>query len=156
MEKRNQYDYLKEKLKQNKYKLTEQRQAILDSIVYNERKHLNCEEIFQSVKFKYPTIGLSTVYRTVHLLEGMGLLNRIDLDDGYTRYELNSREKSSHYHLICLKCKKISEVKEELMLLLEGLLYEKIRFAVKNRAVTFYGHCRQCLEEEGKNILRVT
>lgn len=153
----NQYAYLIEKIKQSGYKLTAQRRAVLDMVIYRgEKKHLSCEEIFQSVKCKYPKIGLSTVYRTIHLFEGLGLLNRIDLDDGCTRYELNNQEESSHCHLICLKCKEVSEVKEDLMFLLESLLYKRIHFAVKNRTVTFYGYCERCLKKQNEKLPLVT
>lgn len=89
----------------------------------------------------------ATVYRTIHLLEGIGLLNRIAFDDGCIRYELNNQEENKHCHLICLSCRNVSEVKEDLMFLLESLLYKKARFAIENRTITFYGYCEQCLEE---------
>ena len=100
-------------------------------------------------------MGLATVYRTIHILEGIGLLNRIDFDDKCTRYEFNIQKENSHCHLICLKCRKISEVKEDLMFLLESLLYKKIHFAVRNRAVTFYGYSGQCLEGKAEEALRI-
>lgn len=143
-EEKKQSTFLKEKLLQSGYRLTSQRQAVLDSVICNEGKHLSCEDVFQHVKGTYPRMSLSTVYRTIHLLADISLLSKIDFDDKCTRYELNIRQENSHCHLICLKCKKVSEVKEDLMHLLESLLYNKIRFTVKNRAVAFYGLCEQC------------
>lgn len=68
------------------YKLTEQRQAVLDAIVKNKGSHLSSEEIFKLVKKTHPEIGLATIYRTLPLLEEMGLISKIHLDDDYIGY----------------------------------------------------------------------
>ena len=51
-------------------------------------------------------IGLATVYRTIQLLLELGLIDRINLDDGYVRYEIGDSDaddtKHHHHHLICL------------------------------------------------------
>lgn len=61
------FDDLKIKLKENGYKLTTQRRVILDVILENQGKHLSPEEIYDSVRDKYPEIGLATIYRTLQL-----------------------------------------------------------------------------------------
>ena len=79
---------LKESLKQKGYKLTPQRRSIVDTIVDSEGKHLTAEEIYDEVKKKCPEIGLATVYRTILLLEEIGIVSKIHLNDGCSRYEL--------------------------------------------------------------------
>ena len=79
---------LKEDLKNKGYKLTPQRRSIVDTIIENEGSHLTVEEIYDKVKIQCPEIGLATVYRTVMLLEEMGIVYKLDLDDGCSRYEL--------------------------------------------------------------------
>ncbi|MGL4772676.1 MAG: Fur family transcriptional regulator, partial [Clostridium sp.] len=73
------FDKLKEELKTRGCKLTPQRRAIVDTIIDNEGKHLTTEEIYDEVKTSCPEIGLATVYRTVTLLEEMGIVCRLDL-----------------------------------------------------------------------------
>ena len=46
-------DEIKEIFKEEGYKLTTQRRAILDAIVENHEKHLSSEEIYDIVKKKY-------------------------------------------------------------------------------------------------------
>ncbi|KUK08004.1 MAG: Fe2+/Zn2+ uptake regulation protein, partial [Caldanaerobacter subterraneus] len=70
----NEFDKLKEKLKEKGFKLTTQRRVILDVIMENKDKHLSSEEIYDLVKRKYPEIGLATVYRTLQLFEELGLV----------------------------------------------------------------------------------
>ena len=64
---------MKERFKEEGYKLTTQRRAILDAIIENHEKHLNPEEIYDIVKIKYPEIGIATVYRTLQLLEKLNI-----------------------------------------------------------------------------------
>ncbi|MEE0728856.1 MAG: transcriptional repressor, partial [Clostridium saudiense] len=75
-------ELLKENLKQKGYKLTPQRRAIVDIIIEKEGEHLTAEEIYDEVKKVCPDIGLATVYRTVSLLEVIGVIFKLDLNDG--------------------------------------------------------------------------
>ena len=84
------------------YKLTPQRRSIVDTIIKNEGSHLTTEELYDLVKVECPEIGLATVYRTVQLLEEMGVVCKLDLSDGCSRYELvHEEETHHHHHLIC-------------------------------------------------------
>src|SRR5690606_19103353 len=99
---------VKEILKEEGYKLTTQRKAILDAILENHEKHLNPEEIYNIVKLKCPDIGIATVYRTLQLFEKLNIVCRVNFDDGYNRYELiYDTEQHQHHHLICLNCGKV-------------------------------------------------
>ena len=109
-------DLLKERLKSEGYKLTPQRRAILDTIIENQGKHLNTEEIYNLVKKKCPEIGLATVYRTLQLLDEISMISKLNIDDGCIRYELNTSENDhQHHHLICEVCNDIIEVELDLL-----------------------------------------
>ncbi len=56
-------------------------------------------------------ISLSTVYRTVKLLETEGILERLDFRDGRSRYEQAARE--HHDHLINLETGDVIEFRSE-------------------------------------------
>lgn len=136
---------LKSNLKEKGYKLTHQRRAILDIIIENEGKHLTAEEIYELVKIECPEIGLATVYRTVQLLEKLSVICRLNLDDGCNRYELiHEYEDHHHHHLICTKCGKVIEVREDLLGKIEETIEEEYKFRVKNHSVKFYGVCIDC------------
>lgn len=135
----------KEKLREKGYRLTAQRQAILDVITKNEGEHLSPEEIYELVKNSYPEIGLATVYRTLILLETMDMVYKLDFDDGCYRYELNrNKEDHRHHHLICLKCGCVEEVEEDLLEALENQIMKNKGFMVKDHRVEFYGYCVDC------------
>lgn len=138
----------KEQLKERGYKMTTQRQAVLDVILAHEGEHLSTEEIYENVKKTHPEIGLATVYRTLILLDNMEVVYKLDLDDGCSRYELNKhKEDHRHHHLICMKCGSVAEVEGDLLETLEEQILEKNKFIVKDHRVKFYGYCSVCSEE---------
>lgn len=143
-----QIDNLKNNLKEKGYKLTPQRRAILDIIIENEGKHLTTEELYDLVKDDCPEIGLATVYRTMQLLEELGIVCKLDLDDGCNRYELvHQEENHQHHHLICMSCGKVIEVKADLLDSLEQEIQSKYNFQIKNHSVRFFGICSDCLKK---------
>jgi len=144
----NQQVSFKERLKEKGYKMTAQRQAVLDVITRLEGEHLSTEEIFELVKKDHPDIGLATVYRTLFLLDRMELVSKLDLDDGCNRYELNKHEEDHrHHHLICTRCGSVEEVREDLLEMLEEQILRKNHFKVNDHRVKFYGYCKNCSED---------
>lgn len=138
-------------LKEKGYKLTNQRMHVFGVLLENEGRHLNSQEIYEHVRRKYPEIGVATVYRTLALLEEMGLIYGVDFEDGFQRYEIaKADEEHRHHHLICLECGSIREVQEDLLGELEERIYQQNKFKVKNHRVKFYGYCEQCLEKMAK------
>jgi Fur family transcriptional regulator, ferric uptake regulator len=138
-------DALKEDLKKKGYKLTPQRRSIVDTIIDNEGQHLTAEEIYDKVKKSCPEIGLATVYRTILLLEELGVISRLELNDGCSRYEiLHSNETHRHHHLICNICHKVLEVQDDLLEELEVDIQKRYRFKILDHSVKFYGICDEC------------
>ena len=143
------YDVLKEELKKKGYKLTPQWRAIVDTIVDSEGKHLTAEEIYDEVKKKCPEIGLATVYRTILLLEEIGIVSRLHLNDGCSRYELvHSDERHRHHHLICNDCNSVIEVEDDLLDELEESIEKNYGFKIMDHSVKFYGICKECQEKQ--------
>lgn len=141
-------DKLKIQLKGQGYKLTPQRRAVLGVIMENEGKHLSSEEIYDIVKGNCPDIGLATVYRTLNLLEKMGVICKMNFDDGCNRYELvHDEEDHQHHHLICRGCGKVEEVEDDLLEVLEQKIEKKYNFEIKDHSVKFYGYCSECRDK---------
>lgn len=139
---------LKEDLKQKGYKLTPQRRAIVDTIIAGKGSHLTAEEIYDEVKKLCPEIGLATVYRTIILLEEIGLIYKLDLNDGCSRYELaNKDEVHRHHHLVCNKCGSVIEVQDDLLENLETEIEKKYNFKIKDHSVKFFGLCSECRKD---------
>jgi Fur family ferric uptake transcriptional regulator len=136
---------LRELLKSSGYKFTGQRGAVLEVLLRYSGKHLSTEEIFNYVRSSNPEIGIATVYRTLTLLEKIGVVIKLDLDDGFSRYELTRQDEDHrHHHLICSKCGSVSEVEDDLLDSLEEQILMKNGFLVTDHRVKFYGLCSKC------------
>jgi Fur family ferric uptake transcriptional regulator len=145
-------EQFKNLLKQNGLKVTTQRVEILEVLSSRPGKHLTVEEIYDYVKEKYPEIGLATVYRTIQLLSELNLIDKLNLDDGYVRYEINENACGKakqvtghhHHHLICLDCGSIYAVQDDLLEALEERIKESMGFEVVDHEVKLFGHCSKC------------
>ena len=144
---------LRGRLSEKHYKLTPQRKEILQIFIdCEDGEHLSAEEVYALLKEKNFDFGLATVYRSVELLQKLGILNKIDFGDGRTRYELSAAnpELHQHHHLICLHCKKIIEFEEDLLDSLEHFIEKKSGFQIVNHEVKFFGYCSECKDKVKK------
>lgn len=143
----NQEDF-KELLKKNGLKVTTQRIAILEALQNRPDKHLTAEEIYDCVKEKYPDIGLATVYRTIQMLSELNLIDKLNLDDGYVRYEIgkwnNQQQVHHHHHLICLSCGSVLTFEDDMLEILEDRIHNSMEFQVVDHEVKLYGYCKNC------------
>ena len=139
---------LREILSKNHYKVTPQRKEIVRIFCENAnpQHHLSAEEIYDILLGKGFDFGLATVYRSVELLNTLGILSRIDFGDGRARYELagENPKKHNHHHLLCLNCKKVIEFEEDLLDDLEKIIEKKSDFKIENHEVKFFGYCSEC------------
>lgn len=145
------HEKFKELLKSNGLKVTTQRVAILDVLQSRPDKHLTAEEIYEHVKEQYPEIGLATVYRTIQVLSDLHLIDKLNLDDGYTRYEIGSgheaKEAHHHHHLICLGCGAVMSFQDDMLETLEQRIEESMGFHTVDHEVKLYGYCNKCQSE---------
>ena len=136
------------------YRMTRPRQSILD-VLGKTAEHLSAEDIYLSVYKFYPNIGLTTVYRNLELLVGMGLVVKFEFGHGKAKYELADQYsgKGHHHHLVCKKCSKIIDysdfMKDEVQFLkrTEKGLSEKYDFQISDHLIQFYGYCDKCREK---------
>jgi len=137
--------------------VTHQRLAVYEALV-SSSSHPGAEEIYQSVKVKYPTISRGTVYRTLETLCGIGLVADVNRVRGTARFEAAIQP---HHHLICLGCRKILDVHDQsLDRLGEGAARRAVTtptaeefsgFTVTGYQVQLVGYCRQCRPPEDRH-----
>ncbi len=133
------------------FRLTNPREIII-GLLRNTDKHLSAEEIYLKAVQVNPSIGLTTVYRTLDLFSQIGVVQKFDFGDGRARYELtnNPLKKDHHHHLVCVKCKTIIDysdfIQEELELMnrTEKELSQKYQFTIMHHTIHFYGICHKC------------
>tara|TARA_B100000614_G_scaffold262807_1_gene298713 strand:- start:9172 stop:9600 length:429 start_codon:yes stop_codon:yes gene_type:complete len=114
MRKKDEYRKKFEKaLHKESLKLTSQRSAIFDEVIYGD-KHRECEEICASLKDKDYNVSRATVYRTLDILIKYDFIRKMDIGDGSLRYETKIGH-PHHDHMICVETGEITEfVSEEI------------------------------------------
>jgi len=133
------------------FRLTTAREAILN-ILTNTDKHLSAEDIYITIHANNPAIGLTTIYRTLELLEQTGIIYKFEFGHGRAKYELSEENsnKKHHHHLICKKCRKIvdysefAETEREYIEKAEAGLGKKYGFDIDDHLIHFYGTCPEC------------
>ncbi|MBN3039433.1 MAG: transcriptional repressor [Candidatus Omnitrophica bacterium] len=133
------------------FRITVPRQAILE-VLSKTQKHLSAEDVYMAVHRICPTVGLTTVYRTLELLVDMGLVFKFDFGDGRARYELALGPKGErhHHHLVCTNCGRVIDYTEfiddeiELLQQTEKGLSKKYNFDITHHLIQFYGLCDKC------------
>ncbi|MDK2808985.1 MAG: Fur family transcriptional regulator, ferric uptake regulator [Clostridiales bacterium] len=142
-------------LKERGLKVTSQRIAVLQIFYEHKGAHLSVEEIYEMVKKESPEIGLATVYRTVQLLSELEIIDKVNLDEGYVRYEigmLGGEKSHHHHHLICLRCGGVFAFEEDGMDSLEEHIYHTQGFLVIDHEVKLFGYCLQCQKKKDETV----
>ncbi|AGB40479.1 Fe2+/Zn2+ uptake regulation protein [Halobacteroides halobius DSM 5150] len=135
---------LKTILAANNYQLTFQRKLILQLFLNTKEKHLSAEDIYNSIKDEHPSIGLSTIYRTLDTFLNSGIIKELDFDTKCRCYELKDEGVSHHYHLICIKCNKIVETNGKMIDRMKLCVKNKYNFKVLDHKIKIHGYCEEC------------
>jgi Fur family peroxide stress response transcriptional regulator len=120
--------------------VTHQRQVLYE-VMKMMHGHPSPEEVYARVKKKVPAISLATVYKNIHLFVESGLFSKVSMHHGSLRVEMND---VAHHHMVCSKCKAITDVGEQEL----GLVSKKNKlpggFLVERYAVDVIGICAKC------------
>lgn len=127
-------------------RITAQRRLLLD-VIRQSKGHLDAGEIYQRAHTKDPRISLSTVYRNLNLLEELGLIVELHLDQEHHHYEL--KEETEHYHLICSRCGEVVEFANPLVQRLISQVGKEKGFRVERVHIDLVGLCEKCKAREG-------
>jgi Fe2+ or Zn2+ uptake regulation protein len=70
-------------------------------------RHVTAEIVFDEVSRRMPGVSLPTVYATLDLLEGIGLIHRVASERGAVIYDPRTDQ---HHHLVCRRCGAIVDI----------------------------------------------
>lgn len=135
-------------------KRTSQRDLILDVFLRTE-EHLSNEDLYQLVKQIDPTVGQTTVYRTLKILTEAGLAREVRFGDGRTHYEHNYKHQH-HDHMICSECGKIIEFYSAELEALQDEMAAKHDFEITQHLLRIIGICSECRQEQKPNAASST
>jgi Fur family ferric uptake transcriptional regulator len=119
---------------------TMSRQAVIEVIV-DCHGHISADAIAQVVQKSFPSVDVSTVYRTLETLRELEIVDRVWLADGRPVYHLRDHQ---HHHLCCKRCGSIQEMPVSAMSTLERSILDKFGFELDQRPVALFGTCKSC------------
>ncbi|MEU1289111.1 Fur family transcriptional regulator [Kitasatospora sp. NPDC005856] len=133
-------DDWKADLRERGYRLTPQRQLVLEAV--DELDHATPDDILCHVRRTASGVNISTVYRTLELLEELGLVSHAHLGHGAPTYHLAGRH--HHLHLVCRDCEKVTETGTEIAQPLIDSLRERHGFDTDLKHFAIFGRCADC------------
>jgi Fur family ferric uptake transcriptional regulator len=135
-------DALHDELRARGYRLTPQRQLVLEAV--EGLGHATPEEVLNAVRQKARGVNMSTIYRTLELLEELRLVSHAHLGHGAPTYHASST--ADHAHLVCRTCGRVIEVPPQMIEPLARTLREQYAFETDVRHLTVFGECVNCHE----------
>ena len=117
-------------------RMTEQRRVIA-RVLSTSHDHPDVEELYRRAHAEDPHISIATVYRTVRLFEEAGIISRLDLRDGRSRYE--EAPENHHDHLIDVQTGSVIEFRNEDIEKLQRRVAEELGFELIDHRLELYG-----------------
>lgn len=121
-------------------RLTAQRQLVLEAV--RDSGHATAEKVHEVVGDRVAGVNITTVYRTLDLLESLGLVAHTHLSHGAPVYHLAGDR--GHVHLVCHRCGTVDEVAPEVFEGLRCSLQEQRGFLLDVGHVALFGICASC------------
>jgi Fur family ferric uptake transcriptional regulator len=131
---------LKQQLRSRGYRLTPQRELVLQAVT--ALGHATPEDALSWIHQRSSGVNISTVYRTLELLEELGLVRHAHLSHGAPTYHPTSA--AEHVHLVCRTCETVSELEPAAVEPLVSSLRAQHGFVADIGHLTVFGQCKEC------------
>lgn len=133
-------DLLATRLRARGLRVTAQREQIF--AVVTQLRHATPEQISDAVS---GDVDVTTVYRTLELLEELGLVKHAHLGHGAPSYRPADDD---HVHVVCHSCQSVIDAPGDLVDALERRLRDERDFQLDRAHFTVFGRCGACRERE--------
>ncbi len=129
---------------------TAQRDLILEIFLRTE-EHLTSEDLYWLVQKEDPSVGHTTVYRTMKLLTDAGLAREVRFGDNKTYYE-HHYDHQHHDHMICTECGLVIEFFSPALEEKQDEMADKYMFKATHHSLRIWGVCEKCQESEVHSV----
>ncbi|BCB80190.1 transcriptional repressor [Phytohabitans flavus] len=123
-------------------RLTAQRQLVLEAV--HQLGHATPEQLHTAVREVAAGVNITTIYRTLELLEDLGLVTHTHLSHGSPTYHPVGEDQ--HAHLVCRDCGAVIEIEHEVLAPLATDLAKERGFQLDIGHVALFGTCGDCGE----------
>lgn len=127
-------------LRRRGYKATSQRISIC-RLALGSREHPTAQRIYSQARSVHPTVSLATVYKTLHVLKELRLIQEVSLPQSDTRFDPYMKP---HLNLVCLQCGNIRDLDDRTIPEMVARVAATARFTVTGQRLDVYGICGRC------------
>jgi Fur family transcriptional regulator, ferric uptake regulator len=131
---------LADQLRSRGLRLTAQRQLVLEAVY--RLGHATPDQIHAEVSRTAAGVNITTIYRTLELLEELNLVTHAHLSHGAPTY--HGVGEAQHVHLVCSACGNVGEIETERVRPLAASILDEYGFVVDIGHVALFGRCGGC------------
>ena len=136
--------YAHERLADEGYRRGGGRAAVIE-LLDGQECALSAQEIEDALRVGERRVGRATVYRVLDELDALGLLGKVEIGDGVTRYEsLYPGGAEHHHHFVCTNCGKLIPFVDDELERAIRKVPRREGFALEAHEITLRGQCADC------------
>jgi len=127
------------------YRLTEPRRS-LAVLIADQDGHFTAAELVAAARSSRPGVGRATVFRTLDVLEELGVIERLDLPNGEHAYV--GCEPAHHHHVVCSRCGRTNEIRDADLQRVVRRVARQTGYRVDEHRLELFGLCPACLASQ--------
>lgn len=131
-----------ETLRERRFRITPQREMIIDALLSNG-PHLTAEEVYEQVQTRTRAVNIATVYRTLDMLVAQGIACRTDMGE---QVIYAPAEHGPHIHLVCRHCSYVFDADAAVLANLAEQLENDHGFTADLQHISLFGTCAGCTD----------
>jgi Fur family ferric uptake transcriptional regulator len=135
------WDAVAERLRRRGLRWTQQRATVIEVLAATDR-HITPSELVVQCRARDPATTPSTVYRTLDVLEDLGLVRHGHGADGHEEFHVLPEQEHGHLH--CSECSATWEIGEQEAAVIARAFRAADGFEIEIGHVTLVGRCRAC------------
>ena len=111
------------------------------ALVQSKVTGFTAEEICKTL----PRVGRATVFRTLRLLQDVGVICKLTVPNGIPVYAISRAD--HHHHTVCVRCGKVGEFQDSTVERLIDELGMETSGEIVGHRIELYVTCRRCLDQ---------
>jgi Fur family ferric uptake transcriptional regulator len=127
------------------YRATEPRR-MLAKLIATMDGHFTAAQLARQARGRRLGIGRATIFRTLEVLETLGIVERLDLPSGEHAYVACAR--AHHHHVVCSRCGRASEIDDAGLRVVVGEIARRTGYRVDEHRLELFGLCPACLASQ--------
>ena len=125
-------------------RITSARRAVVTHLLASHG-HVSADDLAAEIQAELPDVSVSTVYRTLDVLERLGQVEHVHLGHGPSLFHLADRR---HVHLLCRRCDRVIELPDGYLADLADRLDTDQGFLLEPRHFALLGTCAACRQQD--------